>query len=67
MMSNFCCSDCFNPKRDTFHRFFDLTPRGEGNNNRRTDMLAKLYDTCLSAELTDVREFKIKIEYFLES
>ena len=30
-----------------FNRFFDLTPRGEGNNNRRTDMLAKLYDTCL--------------------
>lgn len=30
-----------------YNRFFDLTPRGEGRNNRRTDMLAKVYDTCL--------------------
>ena len=30
-----------------FNRFFDLTPRGEGKTNRRTDMLAKLYDTCI--------------------
>ena len=30
-----------------FNRFFDLTPRGEGKTNRRTDMLAKLYGTCL--------------------
>ena len=30
-----------------YNRFFDLTPRGEGKTNRRTDMLAKVYDTCL--------------------
>ncbi len=30
-----------------FNRFFDLTPRGAGKTNRRTDMLAKLYDTCI--------------------
>ena len=30
-----------------YNRFFDLTPRGSGKTNRRTDMLAKVYDTCL--------------------
>ena len=30
-----------------YNRFFDLTPRGEGKANRRTDMLRKLYETCL--------------------
>lgn len=30
-----------------FNRFFDLTPRGEGSSNRRTDMLEKLYESCL--------------------
>ena len=30
-----------------FNRFFDLTPRGTGKANRRTDMLQKLYESCL--------------------
>ncbi|MBR1797296.1 MAG: RES family NAD+ phosphorylase [Clostridiales bacterium] len=30
-----------------YNRFFDLTPRGSGNTNRRTDMLEKLYESCL--------------------
>ncbi len=30
-----------------FNRFFDLTPRGEGNSNKRTEMLEKIYESCL--------------------
>lgn len=30
-----------------YNRFFDLTPRGAGKSNRRTDMLHKLYESCL--------------------